>query len=42
MSNFNKRAKDWDAESKIERSNAIDRSIKNKKKYPLFLLAGKK
>ena len=29
MSNFNERAKDWDTESKIERSNAIARSIKN-------------
>jgi len=29
MSNFNERAKDWDTESKIERGNAIARSIKN-------------
>lgn len=28
MSNFNERAKNWDTESKIERSNAIAKSIK--------------
>lgn len=28
MNNFNERAKDWDTESKIERSNAIAKSIK--------------
>ena len=42
MSNFNDRAKEWDTESKIERSNTIAKSIKNKKKYLLFLLVGKK
>jgi len=29
MNNFNERAKNWDTESKIERSNAIAKSIKN-------------
>lgn len=29
MSDFNERAKNWDTESKIERSNAIAKSIKN-------------